>query len=501
MTALISAAGADTSALRALTDVVRALESNPESADRLTTVLRLLQGHAGLIRGAVVVLRRDTRELRLDAAHHLPDSPTDIAIADRGGRFDLEAGLARQVIDSGEAVVLPHVRDPVGELAFISVPIRWADEVVGALSIDHRRSDGMPLEDALSLYDVVASLVAPTVAASQTRIESARTVIPTTTRIVARAKAMKPVMQMIETVASSDATVLIRGESGTGKELVADAIHQLSPRREQPFVKVNCAALAEGVLESELFGHEAGAFTGALQQRLGRFEMANGGTIFLDEIGDFAPSIQVTLLRILQEQTFERVGGSQTMHTDVRVIAATNRDLESLMAGDRFRHDLYYRLNVFPIHVPPLRERRTDILLLADTFVERSARALTKDVRRISSEAIDLLMAYHWPGNVRELENCIERAVLLTKDGVIHAHDLPPTLQTPESSGTSPKGTLQATIDAVEKELILDALKDARGNMAEAARKLGVTERQMGLRVKKYDLSPKKYRTTRLQAG
>ncbi|MEL7367732.1 MAG: sigma 54-interacting transcriptional regulator [Myxococcota bacterium] len=484
------------SGLTVLTDVVSILSTSEDPRERLKRVFALLNAHGGLVRGAVVLLRRDTRELAVDAAHPPVDAEFEEESSSSAPRFDVDSGgLARQVIDTGQAVVLPQVRDSTGNLAFISVPIQWGDEVVGALSVDRRRVDGTPLEDDLQLYGLVAALLAPVVSARQTRVEAARPVSASPTRIVARAKSMKPVMQMIETVAASDATVLIRGESGTGKELVADAIHHLSGRRDQPFVKVNCAALAEGVLESELFGHEAGAFTGALQRRLGRFELANGGTIFLDEIGEFTPSIQVTLLRILQEQTFERVGGSQTLSTDVRVIAATNRDLEAAMIAERFRHDLYYRLNVFPIHVPPLRERRTDILLLADSFVERCARALNKDVRRISSEAIDLLMAYHWPGNVRELENCIERAVLLTRDGVIHAHHLPPTLQTPESSGTSPKGTLQSAVDAVERELIVDALKDARGNMAEAARRLGVTERQMGLRVKKYGLTPKKYRT------
>ena len=486
MTAPTDAAG-----VRLLASITECLHAGPsDAAERLRQVLALLSQHGGLVRGAVVLIRRDTQELTADAMHNLGGG----ADFRRGpSRFDLAAGAARQVIESGQAKVLQQVYDGPTELAFISTPIRWGDEIVGALSIDRYRAADVPLQDDLHLYGVVAALIAPLVANRQMRLETARPTLAHS-RIVARAKAMKPVMHMIETVASSDATVLIRGESGTGKELVADAIHNLSPRREKPFVKVNCAALAEGVLESELFGHEAGAFTGALQRRLGRFEMADGGTIFLDEIGDFSPSIQVTLLRILQEQTFERVGGSQTQRSDVRVIAATNRDLERLMSTDRFRHDLYYRLNVFPIHVPPLRDRRTDILLLADAFVERCARSLNKDVRRISSEAIDLLMAYHWPGNVRELENCIERAVLLTRDGVIHAHDLPPTLQTPASSGTSPKGTLQATVEAVERELIVDALKDARGNMAEAARRLGVTERQIGLRVKKYGLAPKRYR-------
>jgi Nif-specific regulatory protein len=304
------------------------------------------------------------------------------------------------------------------------------------------------------------------------------------------------VYDLIARVSKSDTTVLIHGESGTGKELVAHAIHYNSLRAAKPFIKVNCAALPEGVLESELFGHEKGAFTGAVSQRKGRFELAHGGTIFLDEVGDFSPSTQVKLLRVLQEKEFERVGGNATIKTDVRVIAATNRNLETLIADRTFRQDLYYRLNVFAIHIPPLRDRRADTLLLADYFVEKYSKANRKYIRRISTPAIDMLMSYHWPGNVRELENCIERAVLLSDDGVIHGYHLPPTLQTAEASGTVHAGTLQETLDNVERELILDALKSSRGNMARAACELGITERVMGLRVEKHSIDPKRFRTS-----
>jgi Nif-specific regulatory protein len=295
-------------------------------------------------------------------------------------------------------------------------------------------------------------------------------------------------------VSASDTSVLLRGESGTGKELVAHAIHYASRRAARSFIKVNCAALPESVIESELFGHEKGAFTGAVAARKGRFELAHGGTLFLDEIGDLSPGVQIKLLRVLQEREFERVGGMETIKTDVRLIAATNRDLEMLIEKELFRQDLYYRLNVFPIHIPPLRERRTDILLLADFFAERYSGASGKRVRRISTPAIDMLMAYHWPGNVRELENCIERAVLLSDDEVIHGHHLPPTLQTAEASGTAPRGTLRATLERVEQELLVEALKSARGNMAAAAKALGVTERIMGLRVRKYRIAAKRFR-------
>ena len=306
---------------------------------------------------------------------------------------------------------------------------------------------------------------------------------------------MQLVYDLIAQVSRSDTTVLIRGESGTGKELVAHAIHYNSHRAEKPFVKVNCGALPESIVESELFGHEKGAFTGAVAMRKGRFEMANSGSIFMDEVGDLSPTTQIKLLRVIQEKEFERVGGMATIKTNVRVITATNRPLEQLIREGKFREDLYYRLNVFPIHVPPLRERKTDIPLLADAFVERYNRLNHKAIRRVSTPAIDMLMSYHWPGNVRELENCIERAVLLSSDSVIHGHHLPPTLQTAEASGTTHRGTLEGTLEAVERDLILDALKASRGNRAKAARALGISERIMGLRVKTLGIDAKRFRT------
>jgi len=312
--------------------------------------------------------------------------------------------------------------------------------------------------------------------------------------IIGNSHPMQAVYDMIAQVSKSVTSVLIHGESGTGKELVAHAVHYNSTRATKPFIKVNCAALPETVLESELFGHEKGAFTGALTMRKGRFELASGGTIFLDEVGDFSPATQIKLLRVLQEREFERVGGSNTIKVDVRIIAATNRDLDKLIEESKFRSDLYYRLNVFPIHLPPLRERKSDILLLADYFVEKYSKAMHKDVRRISTPAIDMLMSYHWPGNVRELENVIERAMLLSTDDVIHGHHLPPTLQTAESSGTTFNGNLEETLANVERELLLDALKSARGNKAKAARILGISERLMGLRVDKHEIEPRRFR-------
>jgi len=314
------------------------------------------------------------------------------------------------------------------------------------------------------------------------------------TNIIGNSKAMHEVFGMIAQVAKSNATVLIRGESGTGKELVAHAIHYGSPRTKRPFVKVNCSAIPETLIESELFGHEKGAFTGAIARKPGKFELADGGTILLDEIGEVNAATQVKLLRVLQEKEFERVGGWETLKANVRVIAATNRNLEESMAEGAFREDLYYRLNVFPVYLPALRERKTDVLLLAEHFLEGYARENGKEIRRITTPAIDMLMGYHWPGNVRELENCIERAVLLCEGPAIHSYHLPPTLQTADGSRSAVDLSLEESVRHFETDLIVDALKVTRGNVRKAAERLESTPRILGYKIRKYEIEPRRYR-------
>ena len=312
--------------------------------------------------------------------------------------------------------------------------------------------------------------------------------------LVGTSAPMRQVHEHVTQVAKANTTVLLRGESGTGKELLAHAIHYNSARAKRPFVKVSCAALPQDLIESELFGYERGAFTGANGTKKGRFEIANGGTLFLDEIGELSPMTQVKLLRVLQEREFERVGGTESLKVDIRLVAATNKDLEKAIAAGAFREDLYHRLNVFTIFVPPLRERKSDILLLADHFLEKLSREHGKQVRRISTPAIDMLVSYHWPGNVRELANVIERAVVVCDANVVHGHHLPPTLQTAEASGTTPTLTLQQTLEAVERDVLQDALKSARGNRAKAARLLGATERVFNYRVRKYRIEWRRFR-------
>ncbi|MFV0389735.1 MAG: sigma-54 interaction domain-containing protein [Pyrinomonadaceae bacterium] len=313
-------------------------------------------------------------------------------------------------------------------------------------------------------------------------------------QIVGNSGEMKQVYSQVSQVARSNATVLLRGESGTGKEMIANSIHYNSLRAKQPFVAVNCAALPEALVEAELFGHEKGAFTGADRKKPGRFELAANGTIFLDEIGDLPPQTQVKLLRVLQERKIERLGGTTSIDTNVRIIAATNRDLESEITNASFREDLFYRLNVFTIFLPPLRERKSDILLLAEHFVRKYDAEYGKGIKRLSTTAIDMLASYHYPGNVRELENAIERATIICDSGVIHGHHLPPTLQTAEVSDTVTSESFEQAVIAFEQDLINDALKSSRGNIAQAARMLNLTERVIGYKIKKYGIDAKRFK-------
>lgn len=305
--------------------------------------------------------------------------------------------------------------------------------------------------------------------------------------IIGESGQMLEVLSLVRRVAPSEATVLIRGESGTGKELIAKAIHFASPRASGPLVRVNCAALPETLLESELFGHERGAFTGAIATRKGRFEAADGGSLFLDEIGDLPMHLQAKLLRVLQEREFERVGSNRPIRVDVRVLTATHRDLESLLRTGRFREDLYYRLNVVTIVLPPLRERRQDLPLLIDHFLQRFAEKNGKKIRGFTPQAREALLRYDYPGNVRELENLVERAVVLTRDEVIGKEDLPLLVQEPEAADSKEKN-LPASVEGIERQMIREAMVQAGGIQTRAAELLGISERALRYKLKKYGL-------------
>ncbi len=307
------------------------------------------------------------------------------------------------------------------------------------------------------------------------------------TNIIGTSSQMKRIFEKIQQVAPTRASVLVTGESGVGKELVADAIHNLSGRKDRPFIKVHCAALSESLLESELFGHEKGAFTGAVSRRRGRFELANGGSIFLDEIGEIAPSVQIKLLRVLQEKTFERVGGEETIEVDVRVISATNRDLKNDIAVGNFREDLYYRLNVVNIDVPPLRERKDDIPLLAAAFIREFAKENNKPVEAIDPKARAALYAYSWPGNIRELRNCIESAVVMCKGTIIQLDDLPPGITESDDSDVI-RVEVGATLSKAEREVIRRTLLHYNGNKSKTSEVLGIGRKTLHRKIKEYNL-------------
>jgi Nif-specific regulatory protein len=469
----------------------------------------------GILQAFLTVLNRNSSKIYIEVAYGLTPEQKE------RGEYKVGEGIIGEVVRTGEPVIIPHISDEPRYLnktlstskrddddSFICVPIRAKNEIIGTLSVKLKYSSRRTYKNELQFLTVMAAMFARLVRSRQDKLEELEKLRFQTLReqglfgynekipsLVGETGKMQEVYDMISKVAMTNATILIRGESGVGKELVAQAIHDQSPRNKQEMIKINCAAIPEMLIESELFGYEKGAFTGADRQHKGKFEQAEKSTIFLDEIGDLSPNLQVKLLRVLQEKEFQRLGGSETIRADVRIITATNRDLEDLMIKNLFREDLYYRLNVFPIFIPPLRERRADIPILVNHFIEKYNRIHGLEVRRISSTAIDLLMTYHWPGNIRELENCIERAGILTTDRVIRSHNLPPTLQSAASTHSRVSGGLEAIMENVEKQLLIDALNMSKGNITKAADQLKVTERMMGLRVKKYDIDISVFKT------
>lgn len=504
--------------LSLLYEVSCILSGGGDLKDACRQVLKALSDHMDMRHGTITLLNQHTGEILIEAAHGLTSEQQ------ARGRYRIGEGVTGQVVQTGKPAVVPRISenpmflDRTGarrgvnrsEVSFLCVPIKTGSVVLGALSADCLFAGEVSLEEDLRLLSIVSSMIAQTALRRQAeqrerqRLQEENINLRRQLRsrfqlgnLVGVSEAMRDVFSLIEQVAPTTTTVLIHGESGTGKELVAQAIHYSSPRAEKRFVKVNCAALPETVLESELFGHERGAFTGAHGRRIGRFELAHEGTIFLDEVGDFSPATQIRLLRVLQEREFERVGGTDTIRVDVRVIAATNRNLQDLIARNQFRDDLYYRLNVFPIYIPPLRDRRADIIPLADFFTDRYSRQLGKSIRGLCAEVVDIFTRYHWPGNARELENVIERAVLLADGDVIHVRHLPVSLQSLASSAapiTTGGSTFKERIANFERQLLIEALRANRGNIAAAARALGTTERIVAYRVRQLNIQPKSFR-------
>ena len=500
--------------LSTLLEISQALSGTLNLKAAMQRVLGTLIRHHSVVRGMVTLLRDG--ELHAEAVEGFEDRA-------RNTQIKVGEGITGKVVESGKPIVVPRVsKEPAflnlasrrpdhlkQELSFICVPITLNRQPVGALGVDLRFKPERDYDSSVKFLGVVSSMIAQALNVQRMVEEERRRLLDENTHlrqelrerydfsnIIGTSGPTRQMYEQVAQVAQTNTTVLIRGESGTGKELIAHAIHYNSLRAKKPFVKVSCAALPDTLIESELFGYEKGAFTGAAARKKGRFEMAEGGTLFLDEIGDVNLGTQVKLLRVLQEREFERVGGTETVKANVRLIAATNKDMEKAIAEATFREDLYYRLNVFTIFVPPLRERKADLLLLADHFLDKFSREHNKVIKRISTPAIDMLTAYHWPGNVRELENALERAVLVCDGAVVHGHHLPPSLQTADSSGTVTRVSLKDAVAAYERDLILDALKTTRGNRAKAARLLDTTERILNYKVQGYGIDVRRFKSS-----
>jgi Nif-specific regulatory protein len=483
--------------LLAVAEIGRELAGGAELDHQLRLLLHVLDRRLGAARSVLYRVDGEGGALTVEATHGL-------AAQQLRPRFG--AGVAGRVARSGQPVVVPVVRhDPMAlsELAdlsawhdngwnLIAVPIRRAERCVAVLATYYRYRDADSTAERCGVLDVAASLLGKALRAGDrasfdtpAHDEPARATDPPFeyANLIGTSAVMRQLYEQIGQVARTNATTLLRGESGTGKELVAHAIHHNSPRSAMPFVKVNCAALPEPLFESELFGHERGAFTGAHSRKKGRFELARGGTLFLDEIGELSLTTQAKLLRVLQFREFERLGGTETLHTDVRIIAATNKHLERAIEDGSFREDLYYRIDIFSIVLPPLRERRADIPALADYFLGKFAGEHGQKITRLSSGALELLARHSWPGNVRELENVIERAVVVCRGPVIQDRHLPRAVR--ESADDTHPLTLVEAVQRLERQMIEEALRTAAGNVTAAARALGATERIVRYKVRK----------------
>jgi Nif-specific regulatory protein len=517
--------------LSAIYEVGKILTSAQNLPRALGISLRTLQSFLGFDRAAIHLPDAATREIRMEVA-------AGYTAEERGrARYVWGEGIVGKTMKSGGPIAIPDIRQEPsfldktrahgktreGILSYISVPLKIGSEVLGVLTAERiGRAGTQALEADTRTLMVIGCLIGQALKLhaaidrlqeefQRQRQEFEKTIRKTfrIENIVGQSKRMQEVFASVTSVAPSRATVLVRGESGTGKERIARAIHLAGHRAERPFVTVNCAALPETLLESELFGHKRGAFTGAIEERKGRFEQAAGGTIFLDEAGDIPLPTQVKLLRVLQERKFERLGENKTISVDVRIIAATNADLEKMVEEGRFREDLFYRLNVIPIYLPPLRDRREDVIPLTEHFLDRFNKEHGKTVS-FSPEVLDLLLEYRWPGNVRELENLVERAVVMAKSPVVHIPDLPRPVRTfsaqeadlassaPDVAAASPSASPGQAAEslprakylrAMEREELRRALESTGWVIARAARVLGWTPRQVAYKMKKHSLS------------
>ncbi len=507
--------------LKALYRIINFIGSAAHLDTALSAILKVLHDTLRMERATLALLDENNRYLAIRGSYGLSVEE------EKRGVYGLDEGVYGQVFSTVSPFIVPDVRsEPLflnrtgarrkiskTKISFIGVPVVLGEVPVGVLSVDRLFGNDVSFEEDVRFLSVVATLIAQFLSLNRAIRRDRQKLVQENTSlkaqlhnrykkhyIIGHSKPMQEVFWSIERVAPSRATVLLLGESGTGKELVAQAIHEASPRRNKPFIKINCAALPETLLESELFGHEKGAFTGADGTRVGRFEMADKGTLFLDEIGEMPLLLQAKMLRVLQEQQFERLGSSRTVSVDVRIIAATNAQLEDAVAAGTFRNDLYFRLNVVPIVLPPLRERSGDIPLLLDHFLRLSNRSNKKNIR-MSQKLLDFLTEYKWPGNVRELQNLMERLVILSMENVLRVEDLPKHIVHPPIHETEKRTTADSSRQSVsarpeprkslwdlEREQVEDALIRHGWVQARAARELGLTQRQIGYRMKKFRL-------------
>ena len=507
-----------------LYDIAVMLSSTTDIRESIEKGMRMLKRSSYLDRCTLFILSDDKTELELYASIDLTAQQRKMAI------YKLGEGATGLAAKSAEPVVIENIHKNINYLnkmgtvntksiSYVAVPIIQDDGVIAVISANTCKSSVMNFDDVVRMLTIVGSLFGGTLATQRKFAKEKEDLSELKTyykdqalseynfeSIIGKSSKMRLVFSMLETVAPSDATILIRGETGTGKELIATAVHNLSKRKNAPFIKLNCAAISETLLESELFGHEKGAFTDAKEARKGRFELADGGTLFLDEIGDITPSLQVKLLRILQEQEFERVGGNKTIKTNVRLVAATNRNLEEMVKNGTFREDLFYRLNVIPVNLPPLRERYEDVKLLVEHYLHKFMQEHRKQMN-FSKSALEILLDYPWPGNIRELQNTMERIVLICPNGTVEPemlnHVLPfnyqklymPVEPTPilvsevttVVTQPAPRLTKTSLLD-MEKESIIQALIEHRGIQTKAATQLGMTARQIGYKIQKYGI-------------
>jgi len=483
-------------------------------SEMLKEILNILHTEIGLLRGTVTLREGDM--LIIEASEGLSSAEIE------RGMYRIGEGITGKVAQDGSPRIIEDIskakeflnrtkaRKNDKTTAFICVPILYKEEVIGTLSMDRLVCEETNLKEDLHLLELISNITAEAIFASYSEAEEKEKLIAENRKlkselnnrlrpnnIIGNCNSMKTVYSMISKVAPSSATVLIRGESGTGKELVARAIHNSSARKDKAFVAVNCAALPEGLVESELFGHEKGAFTGAINNKTGLVELADSGTLFLDEAGDLTSLMQLKLLRFLQERTYYRVGSNIERKVDVRIIAATSRNLESMIKEETFREDLYYRLSVFPIFIPALRNRKCDITLLSQYFLDKFNTIHSKKVKRISIPAINMISSYYWPGNVRELENCIEYSVLNSSDNDINGYNLPPTLQMTQFEESTSDGTLtdyETLVRNFERKIIIEALKSNKGNANNAAKQLQTTSRIILYKIKKLGINSELYK-------